>query len=166
MLPQWLHRTNQGKIKYERPKHYYNVHDAWRVCHAILRHMTDNWELEKDPKYNDIWEWEHIADIAFFFFNRFYKKPAVSRIYPVYSSSTKKDEPTPLHWTAARLIYWIEQIKGAGDLALSFHDIPFVSEVWKYGMWILDQAVKSLKDKMGFYHYAPASGNSPETLTF
>jgi hypothetical protein len=158
---EWRKRTNLGRIVYERAKHIFIAKDAERILHHLLVYMTDHWGWENDPKFNDIWAWEHMSDVVAYALKALYRPSSLPDYPRKWNETLKIYPPTPLHWTAARLIYYIEQITALIEVALGMKDLPFVSEVWKIGSWVLKIVLEGLKDKMGGYSYSPGP---PETL--
>jgi hypothetical protein len=160
MMTMWKNRTNLGRVVYERPKHLFKTRDAYRVVYHVMERMTNDWSLENDPKYGDLWSWERILEIAQIICKRLYKPPVVQELPDNYNSTTQKNTPTQLQWTAARLIYYITNIQMMIGSILGLKDLPFVSEVWKVGSWILDIALDGLKKKLGPYSYTPPPNES------
>lgn len=164
----WKHRTARGRIVYPKEKKYFYAKDAERVAFKVMEHMGDDWSgFGADPRNTDEWPWTRLLDIAqaaLTFYVKFkipseYVPPAVVRdgLDYVY-------KPTQLHWTAARLIYWIELVRTNLGTAIGLIKSDALQFVWNVGMWFLDLALDALKKKMGTYRYSPAEGNKPEQL--
>jgi hypothetical protein len=156
-----LKRTNTGRVVYERPKHIFVANDAKRILFHLGKYMVDNWGWEKDKRFNDWWTWDRMMDVCAYALKYLQPKQILQDYPRTWNDKTKSYPPQPIHWTAARLIYYIDQITNLIQIALDFKEVPFVSEVWKVGSWILKIVLDGLKDKMGPYSYSPGP---PETL--
>lgn len=161
----WNQRTNTGRVVYDRPVHVMIARDAYRVTYRVWERMSDNWDLDTDPRFADEWSWVRILDLAQNVLKYHIKyKLKLARENPevVTNQITKETtyQPTPLHWTAARLIYWIDQVKALLGPVIGVADNATLGLVWNVGMFFLDLALDGLKQKMGAYAYQP----NPEKL--
>lgn len=139
-----------------------NAVDAERLVYKVFERVSLDWELEKDPKFCGEREWSLMMDICATMlryhvkYHLWFTEVPGTMLTVADGKFTKVVEtPTPLHWTAARLIFYIEQIKGLLGPAIGVVGNATLELVWNVGMFFLDLALDGLKKKMGAYSYAP-----------
>lgn len=156
VLKAWAHRTTVGRVVYDRKPHHFNAMDAERVTYKVIERMGDDWEAAKSPKYASKWAWTRMADMSAHALKYYVKFEIPTEKVPGVILKTllgEEYQPTALHWTAARLIYWIDQIKAVLGPILGLAKSAELQLVWNVGTWFLDLALDGLKKKMGNYTY-------------